>query len=502
MAKEIIQKSVWDLMKVAAVIGTATCVGKFFTELLFPETNIVVIYMLAVLCASRLTSDYYWGILASVASLLCYNYFFTAPYHTLAVNDPSYLITFTIMLITAFVTSALTIRAKLLTKEAQEKAMESNILYMLSKRLSDAADIKEIISVAVDSIQRVLQEDAGCLYFSGDGQDLCVWRIGDVETHRKTADSLEIRKRLSSTHTECYESSQYYNYGIYGHGGLLGAVQIPKNIPKEKIYEKENLLYSILENVAMALERIRIINARIKDREEMEQERYRANLLRSISHDLRTPLSGIIGTSEVLLDLTEEEDRRYTMIQGIYQDADWLHSLVENILSLTRLQDGRIHVHKELEAMEEVAACAVEHVEKVFSGREVQVNLPDSFHLVPMDARLIQQVITNLLDNALKHTKEKEKIELDIQYGTDMVQVTVKDEGEGLDIQDEPNIFQMFYTSKTRATDVKKGIGLGLTICETIVKAHGGKIEGRNRTDGKGSEFTFWLPMEDRNGDV
>lgn len=123
MSKEIIQKNVWDLIKVAAVIGTAACVGEFFT----------------------------------------------VPYHTLAVNDPSYLITFTIMLITAFVTSALTIRAKLLTKEAQEKAMESNILYMLSKQLSDAVDIKEIISV--------------------------------------TADGLEIRKRFSSTHTECYESS-------------------------------------------------------------------------------------------------------------------------------------------------------------------------------------------------------------------------------------------------------------------------------------------------------
>ena len=192
--------------------------------------------------------------------------------------------------------------------------------------------------------------------------------------------------------------------------------------------------------------------------------------------------------------MTEETDRRYDMIQGIYHDADWLKELVENILSLTRLQDGKIHVNKEMEALEEVAACAVERIEKASPDREIQITLPEEFYLVPMDGKLIQQVITNLLTNAVKHTKKEEKIELIIGYENDRATVTVRDEGEGLADTDVPNVFQMFYTSKERAADVKRGIGLGLTICKTIVEAHGGGIAGRNRTDRRGAEFTFWLP--------
>ena len=157
------------------------------------------------------------------------------------------------------------------------------------------------------------------------------------------------------------------------------------------------MLHSMMENVSLALERIAVTMERIEDRQKMERERERANLLRAISHDLRTPLSGIMGTSEILMDMTEKEDKRQQLLRGIYQDADWLKSLVENILSLTRLQDGQVVVHKEMEAMEEIVESAISHVEKAFPDREIQVEIPEDFHLVPMDARLIEQVITNLL---------------------------------------------------------------------------------------------------------
>mgnify|MGYP000172884245 CR=1 FL=1 len=148
-------------------------------------------------------------------------------------------------------------------------------------------------------------------------------------------------------------------------------------------------------------------------------ERERANLLRAISHDLRTPLSGIMGTSEMLMDMTDKEDRRQELLQGIYQDADWLKSLVENILSLTRLQDGKIVIQKEMEAIEEVIGCAVAHVERSFPEREIQVEIPEEFRLVPMDAKLIEQVITNLLDNAVKHTRPQEAITVSASYTED-----------------------------------------------------------------------------------
>ena len=250
------------------------------------------------------------------------------------------------------------------------------------------------------------------------------------------------------------------------------------------------------------MERIEVTVERVRDRENMERERERANLLRAISHDLRTPLSGIMGTSEMLMDMTDKEDRRQELLQGIYQDADWLKSLVENILSLTRLQDGKIVIHKEMEAIEEVIGCAVAHVERIFPDRAIQVEIPEEFRLVPMDARLMEQVIANLLDNAVKHTKLQETITVSARYTKDTVVVSVLDEGEGIAEADVSNLFKIFYTSKTRSADVKRGIGLGLTICETVVNAHGGTITGRNRTDRKGAEFIFTIPLTEGEREI
>ena len=268
----------------------------------------------------------------------------------------------------------------------------------------------------------------------------------------------------------------------------MAVIMIDRKVSEEELSSNKELIHSMIENISLALERIEITIERVRDRQRMERERERANLLRAISHDLRTPLSGIMGSAEMLMDMTEKDDNRQKLLKGIYQDADWLKSLVENILSLTRLQDGRILVHKEMEALEEVIACAVAHIEKNYPDREIQVEIPEDFRMVPMDAKLIEQVITNLLDKAVKHTTCKEAVRVCVSYLPDKAQVTVKDEGEGIAKEDEGNLFQIFYTSKTRASDVRKGIGLGLTICETVVNAHGGTITGRNRGDGYGED--------------
>lgn len=133
----------------------------------------------------------------------------------------------------------------------------------------------------------------------------------------------------------------------------------------------------------MAMDRLRVIKERIRSREEATQKRYRGNLLRAISHDLRTPLAGIMGTSEMIMDMTDKSDARYALADGIYKDADWLHALVENILSLTRLQDGRLTLHKEQEPVEEVIGAAVAAMEKRAPEREIAVHIPDEILMVP-----------------------------------------------------------------------------------------------------------------------
>ena len=496
-AMEKKRKFAENIIKLAGIVLSATLLGKMFVALGFPETNIVVVYLLAVLLVARFTQGYQYGILSAVASLLCYNYYFTAPYHTFAVNDSSYLITFVIMLVTSLVTSAMTTKEKLLTKEAKERGEESQILYMLSSRLSDAADIEAVLRIAAESISLLFQKNAGCIYVGRQGAPVYIQQVGGEQIHRSVQKPAELRGKFSNLRTEYLEDEDAWYYPVNGREHLLAVVEIDKAVRTEELEEKKKFLHSILENIAMALDRIEITIERVRDRENMERERERANLLRAISHDLRTPLSGIMGTSEMLMDMTEKEDKRQVLLQGIYQDADWLKAMVENILSLTRLQDGKILIHKEPEAVEDIIGCAVAHVERSFPDRVIQVETPEEFRLVPMDAKLIEQVITNLLDNAVKHTAPGEAILVSARYTEDSVVITVRDEGEGIAEEDVPNLFHLFYTSKTRSADVKRGIGLGLAICETVVKAHGGTIVGRNRTDRKGAEFLFALPLEE-----
>ena len=262
--------------------------------------------------------------------------------------------------------------------------------------------------------------------------------------------------------TEYLENEENWTFPVNGQNRLLAVIMIDRKVSEEELSSNKKLIHSMIENIALALERIEVTIERVRDRQRMERERERANLLRAISHDLRTPLSGIMGSAEMLMDMTEKDDKRQTLLKGIYQDADWLKSLVENILSLTRLQDGKILVHKEMEALEEVIACAVAHIEKNYPDREIQVEIPEDFRMVPMDAKLIEQVITNLLDNAVKHTTPEEEVTVCVNYLSDMAQVTVRDEGEGIAKEDEGNLFRFFIPRKQGLPMSEKGLGLDL----------------------------------------
>ena len=208
------KKILQSLLKLVVIVFAATILGKIFTGLGFPETNIVVMYLLAVLLVARFTSGYQYGILSAVVSLLCYNYFFTEPYHTLAVNDPGYLITFSIMLTTSILTSALTTKEKLLTKEANERGKESQILYMLSSKLSDAADMEAVLRIAAESMSHLLQVNVGCIYVGRQSEPIFIQQSGKEQIHRSVPDADEIRKRYTKSSTEYLEEEDTYGYPV------------------------------------------------------------------------------------------------------------------------------------------------------------------------------------------------------------------------------------------------------------------------------------------------
>jgi len=485
------------------LLAGASGIGFLFRAVGFPETNIVVIYILSVLITSWLTSGFVYGILSSVLATFLFNYFFTEPYFTFSVYDPSYIITFIIMTVTALITSTITSHAKHSAYAAKQKETESKAMYTLTNRLTQAKDIHEIACLAIGVISECFSCQAACLCFDANGspEPQFVQQLSAASNVWRDAYDFKLDKNILNGQSKYYIGTEFYDLPIHTGDHILGTVRIPKNHAEIMNTSQIHLLESMIENIALAMDRFWSAEQQLKSREETVQERYRGNLLRAISHDLRTPLSGIMGTSEMLMDMTSLEDPRYILASGIHKDADWLHSMVENILSLTRLQEGKLILNKQTEAVEEVVAGAVEQISKRFPEYEITVSVPDELLLVPMDAKLIKQVLINLLDNAIKHTSPKEEISITVikDFTKNVAIFSVKDGGCGISKSDLPHIFQMFYTTHGKPSDAKHGIGLGLAICDAIIKAHDGNIEVHNRSDYHGAEFIFTLPLEDQD---
>lgn len=485
-----------------SLLGTASGVGYVFDELGFPETNIVIIYLLAVLLISRFTSGYIYGIVASLIATLLFNYLFTSPYYTLTVDNPSYILTFITMTATAIITSTLTSRIQLNTIKAEERERETKNLYNLTSRLTDTLEIKEVASITIQSISQVLNADVGCLYFDENGNPndyFLQQKTRAVQFSETIENTDDIKSKVQGNRRGFYIAEDYYNWIIYGQENVLGLVRISVDTAETITSAQKRVMLSMIENTALAMDRIYLSKQRAQSFKETTLERQKGNLLRGISHDLRTPLSGIRATAEMLLNMTETEDIRYPMIETIQDDTIWLHSLVENVLSLTRLQNGKLSLNKEREAIEEIIDESIRFVRKRFPEFAVSVEVPNEMLLVPVDSKLILQVFVNLLENAVKHSFEEKSISIAVENDLQQnkVKVTIADKGEGIEEDELVNIFEPFYTARAKHVDSKNRIGLGLTICETAILAHGGTIYARNRVDGPGAEFIFTLPLKE-----
>lgn len=481
-------------------ITASTIVGYLFRYIGFPETNIVIVYLLGVLMTARFSHEYVFGLIASVLATFTFNYFFTAPYYTLAVNDPNYMITFIIMTITSITTSALTSRVKKSAQEATQRENETRALYQLANRLTDAKSILEISQTTIDMMKEAIGCYASLVCFceKGCSQSAYMKKSENGFDSIVFRDAANMPDYLQDFHERYYMGNEFCEWPIYGRENrVLGILRIPI-AESEKISERQHkLLIAMIESTAIAMDRFYATQEKLQYLERSEQERYRSNLLRAISHDLRTPLSGIMGTCEMIMDMSSPQDPRYELTAGIWQDADWLHSLVENILNLTRLEEGKLALKKQPEAVEEIISSALEHIKKRAPAYDIDVQMPHELLLVSMDAKLIVQVLINLLDNAIKHTKPDEQISIIVKKERKDVSFSVVDHGEGIISDDLPHIFKMFYTSKHNAADAKRGVGLGLPICEAIIQAHNGKIYAANLPDDSGAKFTFILPLEE-----
>ncbi|MBP5242323.1 MAG: histidine kinase, partial [Clostridia bacterium] len=229
-----------------------------------------------------------------------------------------------------------------------------------------------------------------------------------------------------------------------------------------------------------------------------KDEQLRSNLLRSISHDLRSPLTSISGNASNLISNGKyfDDEAKLRIYSDIYDDSMWLINLVENILSITRLEEDKMNLPFSIELLDEIVDEAVRHIKKNTPARKITVELPDDMLFVKIDARLIAQVVVNLVDNAIKYSPSDSEICVRVSKKGNKAVVSVADHGNGIPDEMKTKVFDMFFTGEKRTADGRRGLGLGLALCKSIVNAHGGEITVSNNSP-QGAIFSFTLPISE-----
>jgi len=437
----------------------------------FTDANIITVYILAILVISVLTENRFCWVISSAAGVLLFNFFFTTPKFSLMAYDKGYPVTFLVMLVASLVTGSIAARMKNHAKQSAQTAYRTKILLDTNQMLAKAKNADEIFEIAASQTKKLLALDAFAL------------RDNDLS-------------KLGITGTSLCKTESCTYYPIHASNTVYGAIGIQSTKTVDAF--ENSILLSILGECALALESER--NAREKEASAIlaEQEKLRANLLRTISHDLRTPLTSISGNADNLLanDEVFDIETRRQIYTDIREDSEWLISLVENLLSVSRMGDGKSDIRMSAELVSDVIDEAVRRTEKNASKHKLTVKENDGILLARMDARLIVQVLINLIDNAIKYTPSGSEIEISAVEKDNEIAITVADNGHGIADEIKPRVFDMFYTGAEKIADSRRSLGLGLALCKSIVNAHGGEI---TVSDNKphGAVFTFTLPKEE-----
>ena len=299
-----------------------------------------------------------------------------------------------------------------------------------------------------------------------------------------------------------------YGYGIFSAMAAVIAVNYIFTYPYFAFnFTITGYPLTFLVMLAVALS-VSALTTQIKNQEklrlESEKEKMRANLLRAVSHDIRTPLTSIAGSASVILENQDalSQDKVMELVANIKEEAQWLVRMVENLLSITRMNAENAKIDKQEELAEEVISAAVSKFEKRFPGIETEVHVPDEILLVPMDATLIEQVLVNLLENSVIHGRTTSRIRIQVSKQEETAVFSVEDNGEGIEESVLPVIFDGNLVARGESSDNKRNMGIGLSVCKSIIKAHRGNMRAENREEG-GARMIFTLPMEmeEQHGD-
>lgn len=495
--------SVYDILKSIVILILASCIGIIFRYMGFAEANIITVYVLNVLITSVVTKHRVYSLISSIVSVLVFNFFFTEPQFTLMAYDKGYPITFIIMFLAAFLTSSLAVKLKNQARQSAKVAYRTKVMFDTNQLFQQAKDKNEIVSATANQLIKLLGKDI--VFYLTENEKISepyVFTVLNNKTNKEitstkekaVAEWVQKNNKHAGATTETLSNAKCLYLSIRVNSRVYGVIGIYIGEKVLDSFEK-SILLSILGECALSLENEK--NAREKEKAAVlaKNEQLRANLLRAISHDLRTPLTSISGNASNLLSNGNsfDETTKKQLYTDIYDDSMWLINLVENLLSATRLDEGKLNLNITEDLVDDVISEALHHVERKSVEHHISVQSNEDYLLAKMDAKLIVQVIINIIDNAIKYTPKGSDILIKTWKQGDKAMISIADNGDGIPDDMKARIFDMFYSGANKIADSRRSLGLGLSLCRSIVNAHGGKIAVSDNTP-HGTVFIITLP--------
>ena len=456
-----------------------------------------MVYLLGVVVMAIRTSR--WpALLATLLSIAAFDFFFVPPHFTFAVSDVRYFVTFGVMFAVALVISGLTLRVREQAEAARLRERKTAALYGLSRDLARERKKEKLSDIAVKHIGEVFRSQVVILVSDERGRlvvpstGVGTFALDEKETG--VAQWVFENRQTAGIGTDTLPGAKALYLPMIASSGPVGVVGILPENPNEAFEtEQVHLLESFANQTAMAMERVILAQEAQRERLSAEKQSLRNVFLSSVSHDLRTPLATIHGAADTLLRKGGflAEGKKEELVRTIHGEAERLNRIVRNVLNMTRLESGAIQVNKDWQSLEEITGVVIERLSERLKDHPLSLMIPDNLPLIPFDPLLVEQVLTNLLENSLQHTPPGTPVEFVARMQKAGVLIEIADRGPGIPAGLEERIFEKF----TRGKSPGGGVGLGLSICRVIVEAHGGRIWAENRPGG-GAVFRFTLPIE------
>jgi len=472
----------------------ATAVAELLLQVFDPANVVMLFLLVVVLSAVR------WGrgpgAWAALLSVLLFDFYFVPPRNSFSVNDTQYLFTFSLMLGVALVCGQLTARLRHEARVAAERERRAGALARLARDLSGALTQEQVTRIALTTMSGVFDAQTGLLVPDADEQlQLAQGSEGTIDTSVGRWSMEHGQMAGHGTDTLAAAPALYVPLmaPVRSRGVLVLQLRAPQKL---RVPEERRLLDACASQIALALERVHFVEVAQQTQIAMEGERMRNTLLSAVSHDLRTPLTGILGAAQAALPHAPQGPAHHMLLQ-IRNQAQALQQLVDNLLAMARLQQGGVQLKREWLPVDELVGSALAQMRERLAAHVLQTSMPAGLPLLQLDAVLMERVLVNLLDNAIKYTPEGTTITVAARVlGSDCV-LSVQDAGPGLPVHLSPEqLFEPF--TRGQAESAVFGMGLGLALAQRIVQAHGGRLQVAQAEPGPGTVFSISLPVPEQ----